>query len=146
MNYILLDIDGCIVNPNNRWNLYQQSRVTYAEYIELARTDTPITPGLVLYHSLLAGQRKNRRCVFVTARTEDQRSMTNWQLKALLGDHKCALYMRHVGAPYGSDTKLKIITESGIGPSDVILAVDDDPMMLEAYESVGISTLRATFL
>lgn len=143
MKYILLDIDGCIIDLSLRWQALQRGEITVEEYERIWRSDKLLRAGVALYKALLTSYPQD--CLFVTARKERQRSATVDALRAFLGVDGTPLLMRADDAAYVPSTKLEILRNAKISPKDVLFAVDDDPMILNAYQSVGIDTLQAFF-
>jgi hypothetical protein len=138
--YVLMDIDGCCLNNAERWARLQSGVTTYKQYVEEGHTDTPIPMGCVIYAMLIASPLKT---VFNTARNEDLREMTGLQLEALFPAHDCAVWMR----PHGNemdDPELKLwqLERHNIKPSQVVLAFDDRPSVVEAYRKLGITAYQ----
>lgn len=142
MKFILLDIDGCLINMESRWEKLKTQQITWDQYNSWAvmSQDKVIPQGKALYSTLLKST--DQECVFVTAREEQQRANTYMQLKTHL-DFRGRLLMRKDGDPYVPTTKLEILERCRIEPEDVAFAIDDDINMVQAYRSLGICAYLA---
>jgi len=139
---VLMDIDGCCIDSDERWSMFSDKKVEYDEYKTLHHIDKPILAGCVIYSLLL--NHSKLACVFLTSRSEDQRQQTEEQLRILFGyDASFQLWMKPVGnADPCMEYKLWMLQSKGYEPHHVVLAFDDRPSVVEAYRAVGITAYQ----
>jgi hypothetical protein len=109
----------------------------YKTYLDLWWKDTPIPQGVLVYDAFL--KNPDFRCVFVTSRAEAARDTTLTQLSNLFDASSFELLMRPDDDHQTEDTVLKkaLIEAAGISWSEVFIAFDDRPSIVEMYRSLG---------
>lgn len=139
---VLMDIDGCCINSDERWSMLSDNEVEYEHYKTLHHIDKPILAGCVIYSLLL--NHSKLCCVFLTSRSEDQREQTEAQLRLLFGHNvDFMLWMKPMGnTDPCMEYKLWMLEQNGYRPEQVVLAFDDRPSVVEAYRAVGITAYQ----
>lgn len=136
MNWIILDLDGCISDDSHRHHLAEKAK--FHDYHSLCHMDSCINKEVV---EGLAQGPKNK-FLFVTGREEFCRYSTMaWLLDKFpwLDAREMILLMR----PDGDNTpspalKIKMLEENNFEPDQIRFAYDDRRDVLEAYRRWGV--------
>ena len=132
MNYVLCDIDGCVLNLEHRLE-----SIMKGDFESFHENDTIIPQGYLIYNALLADRRLS--VVFNTSRPESNRATTEKQLRAIFGKKRWQLWMRQPG-PRLPDQELKInqVISRSIPFSDIFMVFDDRNVICEAFRAHGV--------
>jgi hypothetical protein len=139
-NIVLCDIDGTIANIDHRVHLLKDKPVDWEAFYKDAHKDAPIHEMLDLIDALFEVYDVN----FITARSENERALTNkWLTDKLLfirfpclimrknGDHRC-----------DSIVKVERALEEGYTPDRVAFVLEDRTRVVKAWRAAGYRCLQ----
>jgi len=142
--FVLFDLDGTLSDDRHRRYhavaAHNGDKRAWNRYHQMAAFDDPVNLHLLDHHCRL-GQVP----LFVTARPEEWRPITAaWLLRwvtLVLPEHRLLMRAREMSSLSSSEVKDRLLTEYPFQPGDHILhAYDDNPRVLDMYNSRGIST------
>lgn len=145
-NLIILDIDGCIIDSDERLQYFLKGdRETYDK---LYAIDKAIVPGYIMYAMIfdIAHAEENAGKIdylFVTGRSERCREYTTAQLTDLFGFpfDQTRLLMRPLDSDKEHDTTLKprLIEQAGYSLDQILLVIEDRDSTVAMWRERGIT-------
>jgi hypothetical protein len=136
----VVDIDGVVADVRHRVHHVESRPKDWDAFFAAASRDPVHAEGLALVNRLA----QDYEVVFLTGRPDRLRAGTvDWLERHGLGGHR--LEMRPAGDRRpAKDLKLQFLRRLA-GDREVVVVVDDDPLVVAAMAGAGFPTLQATW-
>ena len=141
---ILIDIDGTISDLSHRLHYVKPidgGKKNWPLFYAEMGNDTVKRYCVELCNSML---QSGCACIFVTARPDSHRLVTDMWLRHVAGMVHFTLFMRGAEDYRPAPVIKKEIYEKHIAPLgyDVLFSIDDDPAVVDMWKSLGIASLE----
>lgn len=139
---VVFDLDGTLADTRHRLHHLAGAKRDWAAFFRDADRDPLLAEGAALAHAKAA----DHTIVYVTGRPERCRKATRRWLRQH-GLPEGRLYMRREGDRRAARvSKPEMVRALARGGTRVVLAVDDDPEVCEAYRAAGVPVLAADWM
>jgi len=132
--YLLLDIDGCLINSAHRDGAFLSGNMDV--YHDLHVNDTYIPQGVEVYNALMSIP--FLKTYFVTARGEEARDYTEKQLEKVITKPYKLLMRPVLDRRKTIELKPEMVIKARIPFSDIFMVIEDQNSMVKKWRELGV--------